>query len=91
MNRTPSGQFVKGCQPGPGRPPRRTEQGYLLATMDACSLADWSEIVASAVESAKAGDSLRIPRQVGHRFHGKLDSDSSANWTPVPGQVGHLK
>jgi hypothetical protein len=57
MNRTPSGQFVKGCQPGPGRPPRRTEQGYLLATMDACSLADWSEIVASAVESAKAGDS----------------------------------
>jgi len=34
---------------------------------------------------------LRIPRQGGHRFHGKLDSDSTASWTPVPGQAGHLK
>ena len=34
---------------------------------------------------------LRIPRQGGHRFHGKLDSDSTPSWTPVPGQAGHLK
>jgi adenine-specific DNA-methyltransferase len=34
---------------------------------------------------------LRIPRQGGHRFHGKLDSDSTASWTPIPGQAGHLK
>ena len=24
-------------------------------------------------------------------FHGKLDTDSTASWTPVPGQAGHLK
>ena len=34
---------------------------------------------------------MRIPRQGGHRFHGKLDSDSTPSWTPVPGQAGHLK
>ena len=34
---------------------------------------------------------VRIPRQGGHRFHAKLDSDSTASWTPVPGQAGHLK
>ena len=32
-----------------------------------------------------------IPRQTGHPVHGKLDSDSRANRTPVPGRVGHLK
>jgi hypothetical protein len=32
---------------------------------------------------------VRIPRQVGHRFHGKLDTQSSANWTVIPGQTGH--
>ena len=37
------------------------------------------------------GALLRIPRQGGHRFHGKLDSDSTPSWTPVPGQAGHLK
>ncbi|HYN78551.1 MAG TPA: hypothetical protein VES73_12255 [Lamprocystis sp. (in: g-proteobacteria)] len=33
--------------------------------------------------------SLRIPRLSGHRFHGKLDTQSSANWTVIPGQTGH--
>ena len=28
--------------------------------------------------------------QTGHLFHRKLDSHSSANWTPVPCQTGHL-
>ena len=31
---------------------------------------------------------LRIPPQCGHRFHGKLDTDSTGNWTPIPGQPG---
>jgi hypothetical protein len=31
---------------------------------------------------------VRIPRQTGHRFHSKLDSDSTANWTPIPRQTG---
>jgi predicted transposase/invertase (TIGR01784 family) len=34
---------------------------------------------------------LRIPRQGGHRFHGKPDSDSTPRWTPILGQAGHLK
>jgi hypothetical protein len=32
---------------------------------------------------------VRIPRLSGHRFHGKLDTQSSANWTVIPGQTGH--
>ena len=32
---------------------------------------------------------LRIPRQFGHPFHGKLDTLSSANWTLIPRQTGH--
>ena len=28
--------------------------------------------------------------QTGHLFRRKLDSRSIANWTPVPGQTGHL-
>ncbi|HSO79859.1 MAG TPA: HipA N-terminal domain-containing protein [Chromatiaceae bacterium] len=35
--------------------------------------------------------SLRIPRQGGHRFHAKMDSDSTASRTSVPRQAGHLK
>ncbi|KFB70425.1 MAG: hypothetical protein AW09_004481 [Candidatus Accumulibacter phosphatis] len=31
---------------------------------------------------------VRIPRQTGHRFHSKLDSDSTPNWTAIPGQTG---
>ena len=31
---------------------------------------------------------VRIPRQPGHRFHANLDSDSTANWTLIPGQTG---
>ena len=32
---------------------------------------------------------LRIPEETGHRFHVKVDTDSTANWTPIPGQTGH--
>jgi len=32
---------------------------------------------------------VHIPRQTGHPFHAKLDTDSAANWTPVPAQTGH--
>ena len=48
--------------------------------------ADWSDAMVAQVVAL-----LRIPRQAGHRFHGKLDSDSTARWTPIPGQAGHLK
>ena len=32
---------------------------------------------------------LRIPDETGHRFQVKVDTDSTANWTPVPAQTGH--
>ena len=32
---------------------------------------------------------VRIPEETGHRFHVKVDTDSTANWTPIPGQTGH--
>lgn len=32
---------------------------------------------------------LRFPRQTGHPFHGKLDTDSTAIWTAIPAQTGH--
>jgi hypothetical protein len=32
---------------------------------------------------------MRIPRQTGHRFHRKLDTHSTANWTVGPAQTGH--
>jgi hypothetical protein len=50
-------RFVKGCAPGPGRPKRQTEAAYLATMMTACPLEAWSEIVASAVDAAKQGDS----------------------------------
>ena len=28
--------------------------------------------------------------ETGRSFHGKADGDSTANWTPVPVQTGHL-
>jgi hypothetical protein len=33
--------------------------------------------------------SLRIPDETGHRFQVKVDTDSTANWTPIPAQTGH--
>jgi hypothetical protein len=50
-------RFVKGCAPGPGRPKRQTEAAYLSDDDAACPLEAWSEIVASAVDAAKQGDS----------------------------------
>jgi hypothetical protein len=32
---------------------------------------------------------VHIPPQTGHPFHAKLDTDSAANWTPIPAQTGH--
>jgi len=31
---------------------------------------------------------VRIPDQTGHAFHGKLDTDSTRNWTVIPRQSG---
>lgn len=54
--RTNDGRFAPGNAGGPGRPRRATEEAYLLATLNACPLEAWEEIVTAAVEAAKAGD-----------------------------------
>lgn len=54
--RTTTGRFAEGNPGGPGRPRRQTEHEYLLATMAACPLDAWQEIVAATVTAAKAGD-----------------------------------
>ena len=38
--------------------------------------------------SYRGTERVRIPRQPGHRFHEKLDSDSTAIWTAIPEQPG---
>lgn len=50
------GRFTRGNPGGPGRPPRLVERHYLQALSEACPVEVWREIVAAAVESAKAGD-----------------------------------
>jgi hypothetical protein len=43
----------------------------------------------AAIQRCRTQASLRFPRQTGHPFHGKLDTDSRPNWTAVPAQTGH--
>lgn len=50
------GRFVKGHEGGPGRPKRATEQDYLAALSEAVGIDAWREVVARALEDAKAGD-----------------------------------
>ena len=54
--RNPQGRFQPGTKGGPGRPPRATEENYLLALVDACPLETWTEIVQKAVTDAREGD-----------------------------------
>ena len=54
--RNPQGRFQPGTKGGPGRPPRATEENYLLALVDACPLTVWAEIVEKAVADAREGD-----------------------------------
>ncbi len=54
--RDPRGRFQIGTMGGPGRPPRATEENYLLALVDACPLETWAEIVEKAVSDAREGD-----------------------------------
>lgn len=51
-----AGRFIPGTAPGPGRPPRQTEAGYMQAMMQACTLDTWRVICERAVNDAKKGD-----------------------------------
>lgn len=51
-----AGKFKKGNPGGPGRPPRETELSYLKKLSELCTLEDWGEIVAKALQDAKSGD-----------------------------------
>ena len=50
------GRFANGNPGGPGRPRRDTERTYIAALSEACPPHIWGEIVARAVNDAKAGD-----------------------------------
>lgn len=54
--RDKQGRFVNGHTGGPGRPSRTTEQDYLTALSEAVGIDAWRQVVARAVEDAKAGD-----------------------------------
>ncbi|MCC7278202.1 MAG: hypothetical protein IT487_07785 [Chromatiaceae bacterium] len=77
---TPEERAIPTPQPGPASVRRADAESNLYALVGLLSLA-----------LAERGGNMRIPRQGGHRFHAKLDSDSTASWPPVPGQAGHLK
>src|SRR3954452_16912219 len=53
---TDRGHFAPGNPGGPGRPRRAVERDYLAALSEAVTLAEWQEIVRSAVLAAKQGD-----------------------------------
>jgi hypothetical protein len=55
--RTSAGRFAEGNAGGPGRPCRTTELTYLRILAEACPPEKFKEVVESAIESAKAGDS----------------------------------
>lgn len=57
LTREKNGRFLPGTPPGPGRPPRQTEAGYMQVMMGACDLNTWREVCEKAVADAKAGDS----------------------------------
>lgn len=50
------GRFTKENLGGPGRAPRPVERQYLAVLSDACTLGAWRDVVAKAVEDARAGD-----------------------------------
>ena len=54
--RNEKGQFVKGWQGGPGRPPRETERAYLAAFFQACGPDDLADVVSVVLREAKGGD-----------------------------------
>jgi hypothetical protein len=54
--RNTNGTFGPGNPGGPGRPRRAVEREYLSALAEAVALEDWRQIVARAVQDAKAGD-----------------------------------
>lgn len=55
------GRFVKGFSGNPsGRLPRNTETQYLETTMEQCSIAQWAEIVARAVQDALSDNDANV-------------------------------
>ena len=47
--------FQKGNPGGPGRPPRKVEEGYLQVACSSCGQRDWADIIRRAVKDALAG------------------------------------
>ena len=56
MTRDEKGRFIKGAPPGPGRPPKATEQEYLDAFCEEVPLAQWRRLIAAQVRRAERRD-----------------------------------
>ena len=54
--RNDKGQFTKGNSGGPGRPPRNSEEAYLIKLNSTVTLDDWQAIVEKAKTQALDGD-----------------------------------
>lgn len=55
-SRDAKGQFVAGCAPGPGRPPKLREKAYFDAFRQTASLEDWQAAVEVILAKAIKGD-----------------------------------
>lgn len=55
-HRESNGRFAQGNTGGPGRPRRTVEQDYVTALCQAVPINAWLEVIARALEDAKAGD-----------------------------------
>jgi len=94
-----NGKFAPGNSGGPGRPSRVTERDFLAATVGACSVTDWIEVVVQAVVDAKAGDPQArawlgkhlLPEPTGNRLH-EMAMDAAAGRDPFepPGMTFRL-
>lgn len=60
--RDPRGLFTKGNKGGPGRPRRAVEKRYFEATIESCSLKDWSRIIRRAVDDTEDQNPLTRDR-----------------------------
>lgn len=58
IKRDDSGRFVAGTQPlpGPGRPPRSVEEGYLQSIQANVPRDEWTKAVRKLLQKAQAGD-----------------------------------
>ena len=56
VQRDERGRFVKGCEAGPGRPPKKREERYYEIAIQAITFKQWERIIRKAGQQAERGD-----------------------------------